>query len=160
MHISKYSNLNKSLNKVYIPLRAETTGIGALRWGADPTRKFTFAIQTCWYLKTQNVAVPTTQMPNFGFPPTQNPKSVEYSLSLVPSANFSLWPCRFHVVYTGFFCVRYPIRTLFSVEYGLNIPVKDFFFKKLIVLTISFLIFPFTQSSMCDLCPFWRWRVT
>ena len=48
-------------------------------------------------------------------------KSVEHRLRWVPNAKLSRWPCRFHVVYLGFFRVGYLMQMLFSVEYGLNV---------------------------------------
>ena len=106
------------------------------RWGYRPTQKFALAIQTCWYLKAQKIALPPMQNIKIVLPPTQNPNASQWNIGCVGSQTkiFALgpkpkslhWPCRFHVVYPVFVCVGYPTQTLFSVEYGLKDRHGDF----------------------------------
>ena len=80
--------------------------------GRDPQcQNFALDIQTFWYLKTGK----------FMLPPTQTPKASQWNIGCVwdPTQNSRVG----HVdctLFSPFFRVGYPTRTLFSMEYGLK----------------------------------------
>ena len=55
--------------------------------GFDPQRhNFALGIPTCWYLKTQKYALPSTSNLKFAFHPTRNPNASQWNIGCVGSS--------------------------------------------------------------------------
>ena len=65
---------------------------------------------------------------------------MEYRWRWVPNAKYSRWACTFHVVYANFVGVGHPTQTQFPVEYGLNVPLRNYLSTDHLFLTILAII--------------------